>query len=127
MFNAMFEHQMIEGKSNRVKIDDVDAEVMYEMLRFIYSGRSSGIDKIADLLLAAADKVTRFELHITLFFFSVFIVCVCLKYALDRLKALCEESLCNNMDIDNVVDTLVLADLHSASQLKSQAMDFINL
>lgn len=57
MFNAMFEHQMIEGKSNRVKIDDVDAEVMYEMLRFIYSGRSSGIDKIADLLLAAADKV----------------------------------------------------------------------
>ena len=48
------------------------------------------------------------------------------KYALDRLKALCEESLCNNLDIENVVDTLVLADLHSANQLKSQTMDFIN-
>lgn len=53
----MFEHQMIEGKSNRVKIDDVDADVMYEMLRFIYTGKTSGIDKMADLLLAAADKV----------------------------------------------------------------------
>lgn len=57
VFNAMFEHQMIEGKSNRVKIDDVDADVMYEMLRFIYTGKTSGIDKMADLLLAAADKV----------------------------------------------------------------------
>lgn len=53
----MFEHQMIEGKSNRVKVDDVDADVMYEMLRFIYTGKTSGIDKMADLLLAAADKV----------------------------------------------------------------------
>lgn len=95
---------MIEGKMNRVKIDDVDPDVMNEMLRFIYTGKTCGIDKMADLLLAAADK-----------------------YALDRLKALCEESLCNNLDVDNVVDTLVLADLHSACQLKSQAIEFINM
>ena len=48
------------------------------------------------------------------------------KYALDRLKALCEEALCNNLDIDNVADTLILADLHSAVQLKYQAIEFIN-
>lgn len=57
VFSAMFEHQMIEGKSNRVKIDDVDPDVMNEVLRFIYTGKSNGIDKMADLLLAVADKV----------------------------------------------------------------------
>jgi speckle-type POZ protein len=42
------------------------------------------------------------------------------------LKALCEEALCSNLDIDNVADTLILADLHSATQLKYQAIEFIN-
>lgn len=55
----MFEHQMIEGKSNRVKIDDVDGDVMYEILKFIYSDKVSAIEKMADLLLAAADKVSH--------------------------------------------------------------------
>jgi speckle-type POZ protein len=53
----MFEHQMIEGKSNRVKIDDVDPDVMTEVLRFIYTGRINNIEKMSDLLLPVADKV----------------------------------------------------------------------
>ena len=51
---------------------------------------------------------------------------VSLKYALERLKALCEEALCSNLDIENVTDTLILADLHTAIQLKYQAIEFIN-
>ncbi|RNA33106.1 roadkill isoform X4 [Brachionus plicatilis] len=103
VFAAMFEHQMLEGKSNRVTIEDVDSDVMTEVLRFIYTDKANGIDKMADLLLAASDK-----------------------YALERLKALCEESLSNNLDTENAADTLVLADMHSANQLKTQAIDFIN-
>jgi speckle-type POZ protein len=57
VFSAMFEHKMIECKSNRVVIDDVDPDVMNEVLRFIYTDKASGIEKMADLLLAAADKV----------------------------------------------------------------------
>lgn len=103
VFSAMFESQMLEGISNKVQIEDVDPDVMKEVLRFIYTGKSNSIDKMADLLLAAADK-----------------------YALERLKALCEEALCNNLDIENVADTLILADCHSAVQLKYQAIEFIN-
>jgi len=103
VFSAMFESQMLEGLSNRVQIEDVDPDVMNEVLRFIYTGKTNSIEKMADLLLAASDK-----------------------YALERLKALCEEALCNNLDIDNVADTLILADLHSAVQLKYQAIEFIN-
>ena len=39
---------------------------------------------------------------------------------------MCEEALCSSLSVENVADVLILADLHSASQLKSQAIDFIN-
>lgn len=55
---------------------------------------------------------------------SVF--CFLLQYALERLKVMCEEALCNSLSVENVADTLILADLHSAEQLKAQAIDFIN-
>ncbi|XP_076793599.1 speckle-type POZ protein-like isoform X4 [Arvicanthis niloticus] len=88
---------------NRVEINDLDPEVFKEMMRFVYTGKAPNLDKMADNLLAAADK-----------------------YALERLKVMCEEALCSNLSVENVADTLVLADLHSAEQLKAQAIDFIN-
>jgi len=103
VFSAMFEHEMEERKHNRVEIADVDRDVMNEMLRFIYTGKAPNLERMADDLLAAADK-----------------------YALDRLKVMCEEALCSSLSIENVSDVLVLADLHSAEQLKAHAIDFIN-
>ena len=38
---------------------------------------------------------------------------------------MCEEALCSNLTVDNVCDILILADMHSATQLKAQALDFI--
>ena len=49
---------MEERKQNRVEITDVDHDVMREMLRFIYTGKAPHLDKMADDLLAAADKVS---------------------------------------------------------------------
>lgn len=103
VFSAMFEHEMEERKQNRVDITDVDHEVLREMLRFIYTGKATNLEKMADDLLAAADK-----------------------YALERLKVMCEEALCTSLAIENAADILILADLHSADQLKAQAIDFIN-
>lgn len=57
VFAAMFEHEMEERKLNRVAITDVDHEVLKEMLRFIYTGKAPNLEKMADDLLAAADKV----------------------------------------------------------------------
>ncbi|KAL5510518.1 hypothetical protein EMCRGX_G006078 [Ephydatia muelleri] len=103
VFSAMFEHEMEESRKNRVEISDLDQEVMQEMLAYIYTGKAPNLKKMADSLLSAADK-----------------------YALDRLKVMCEEALCANLNIENVSDTLVLADLHSATQLKAMCIDFIN-
>lgn len=103
VFQAMFEHDMEETKNNRVEVKDVEPEVMAEMLRFIYTGRTTNLEAMADSLLAAADK-----------------------YALERLKVMCEEALCNGLTVENVSEVLILADLHSAEQLKAQCIEFIN-
>ncbi|KFO30080.1 Speckle-type POZ protein [Fukomys damarensis] len=103
VFNAMFEHEMEERRKNRVEISDVEPEVFKEMMWFIYTGKAPNLDRMAHDLLAAADK-----------------------YALERLKVMCEDSLCSNLSVENASETLILADLHSAHQLKTQALDFIN-
>uniref|UniRef100_A0A2K6CQ86 MATH domain-containing protein n=1 Tax=Macaca nemestrina TaxID=9545 RepID=A0A2K6CQ86_MACNE len=93
-FNAMFEHEMEE-----MEINDLDADIFKEMMRCINTGKGLNLDKMAENLLAAADK---------------------------HLKVMCEEALSSNLSIENIADTLVLADLHFAEQLKAQAIDIIN-
>lgn len=48
------------------------------------------------------------------------------QYALERLKVMCEDALCTSLSVENAAEILILADLHSADQLKTQAVDFIN-
>ena len=98
VFQAMFSHDMEEKKNCRVEVKDVEPEVMAELLRFIYTGKTAAnLESMAADLLAAADK-----------------------YALERLKVMCEEALCNGLTVENVCDVLKIADLHSAEQLKAQ-------
>lgn len=60
----MFQHNLEESKQNRVEITDMDQEVLGEMLKFIYTGKSTNLEKMADDLLAAADKVFL-KIHLT--------------------------------------------------------------
>lgn len=48
---------------NRVEINDVEPEVFKEMMCFIYTDKAPNLDKMADDLLAAADKVTQLEIR----------------------------------------------------------------
>lgn len=109
-----------------MEITDVDNEVLREMLRFIYTGKSGNLDKMADDLLAAADKCVDLLFYGIFYDFWLILVCV-RRYALDRLKVMCEEALCTSLSVENAAEVLILADLHSADQLKAQAIDFINM
>uniref|UniRef100_A0A8L8JXA0 Speckle-type POZ protein n=1 Tax=Heligmosomoides polygyrus TaxID=6339 RepID=A0A8L8JXA0_HELPZ len=104
VFHAMFEHNMTESERNEVAIDDVEPDVLREMLCFMYTGSSPCVDQMAQHLIAAADK-----------------------YHLDRLKVMCEQALCAALTAENACVTLVLADLYSAEQLRTHAINYINV
>lgn len=52
---------------NRVDISDVDPDVFREMMGFIYTGKAPNLEKMADNLLAAADKVSTQLIDISYF------------------------------------------------------------
>ncbi|MEJ1288601.1 hypothetical protein NN561_019634 [Cricetulus griseus] len=102
VFRAMFEHDMEESRTNRVEILDLEPQVFKAMMEFIYTGKAPDLHSMADAVLAAADK-----------------------YGLERLKVMCEDVLRMDLSVENAAHTLFLADLHSAGQLKTKALDFI--
>ena len=62
----MFKYDMEEKKSSRVEVKDCEPEVMAEMLRFIYTGRTAtSLDTMAADLLAAADKYALERLKVS--------------------------------------------------------------
>lgn len=103
VFSAMFASDMEERLRGRVEIPDIDFDVLKEMLSYIYTGCAPNMGKMAEALLAAADK-----------------------YDLQRLKFMCQDVLCANFTVENTANILVLADMHNAEELKTAAIDFIN-
>lgn len=57
---------------NRVEINDVEPEVFKEMMCFIYTDKAPNLDKMADDLLAAADKVI---IIITMVQYDILYIC----------------------------------------------------
>ncbi|XP_065205324.1 speckle-type POZ protein-like [Planococcus citri] len=104
VFATMFKHDMKERRLNRVEIDDMDAETVYQLLRYIYTGKCKSLKKVPADLLAAADK-----------------------YGLDRLKLMCAEELGATISVDNAASILALADLYDVKELKNEAIKFISL
>ncbi|CAO2628113.1 Speckle-type POZ protein [Lemmus lemmus] len=99
---AMFKNDMEESRKNRIEIHDLEPQVFKTMVGFIYTGKAPDLHSMADAVLAAADK-----------------------YGLERLKVMCERALCQDLSVENAAHTLFIADLHSAVQLKTQALNFI--
>ncbi|KAL6644008.1 hypothetical protein ACP70R_018774 [Stipagrostis hirtigluma subsp. patula] len=108
VFMAEFFGEMDERTSHCVKIDEMEAKVFKAMLHFIYTDTVPELDEkdaamvMAEHLLAAADR-----------------------YALDRLKVLCERRLAFGIDVGTAATTLALAERYGCSQLKAKCVEFI--
>uniref|UniRef100_A0A1I7YDT1 BTB domain-containing protein n=1 Tax=Steinernema glaseri TaxID=37863 RepID=A0A1I7YDT1_9BILA len=103
VFAAMLEPHTEESSKNEVVINDLDYEILHEMLFYMYSGRSANLSSMALELLSAADR-----------------------YQLQGLKELANHVLRTGLAIDSVCRYLVFADMHSASELKNDAIRFIS-
>ena len=102
VFDAMFQHDMKENKTNETEITDVTPAAFKALLRFIYTGECE-VGNLAEELLVAAKK-----------------------YDIRELKEICAKEMVKQLTVDNAVRFLVLSDLHGAEDLKDGAMRFIN-
>ena len=102
VFYAMFQSDFSEQKDNTLEVKDIEPDVFVEVLRFIYTDKAEKLEEMAPQLLAAADK-----------------------YMLDLLKKKCEAFLARKVTLDNCGELLVLAHLHSSTDLKHTLLDFV--
>jgi len=104
VFTAMLKSGMKESVENRIEINDIALDIFEALLRFIYTGRVELTQVDAKDLLAAANK-----------------------YLLPLLKLQCQQFLSQIITLENYVELLLLADLHSAVHLEKSVLNFIRL
>ncbi|CAK1542742.1 unnamed protein product [Leptosia nina] len=101
VLKAHFDHNTTECLTNIIE-SPFETDSLREVLTFIYIDKAPRVDEIPEILLAAADY-----------------------YQLSGLKSLCEEALYKKVTVENAIETLQLADLHSAKTLKELTLEFI--
>ncbi|KAL7303410.1 hypothetical protein TKK_0004594 [Trichogramma kaykai] len=103
VFKAMFNHDMLENKSQSVDMIDISYDAAVEMLRYIYTGSVETQEcSLAAEVLAAAEK-----------------------YQLEKLKNECEHILVSQLSTNNVIEGLQVADVYNAKHLEIEAVDFV--
>uniref|UniRef100_A0ACD5ZX58 Uncharacterized protein n=1 Tax=Avena sativa TaxID=4498 RepID=A0ACD5ZX58_AVESA len=111
VFKAQLLGAMKEKAGHPIKICDVEADVFKSLIHFIYTDSLPEVttdkdptreDVIASHLLVAADR-----------------------YNIERLKILCEDKLCNQIDSNMVTTSLALAEQHSCHGLKEACFEFL--
>ncbi|TVU42592.1 hypothetical protein EJB05_09010, partial [Eragrostis curvula] len=110
VFKAELYGPMREARSDRITIDDMQPAVFRSLMHFIYTDSLPKMDDLMDAhhcdmiqhLLVAADR-----------------------YAMDRLKLVCQSILCNNLNVETVSSTLALAFQHNCERLKDMCIYFI--
>lgn len=106
VFAAMFQHEMKESKTGKVVIEDVEPHIFQELLYYIYSGRVSEplTETTAQPLFLAADK-----------------------YGMDDLKEECSNFMLTCIRVENVINLMAWAHLHTIDKVKNAALSFAAL
>ena len=102
VFKNMLESNLEECQTGRCVISDMSTIILDEMLRFMYHVALENDKTNAKELLKAADK-----------------------YEINDLKELCEKLLIDELDMDNVVGLLLLAEPLTAVNLKNAGLKFL--
>lgn len=107
VFRAELFGPMKENVSKSIPIDDMEPSIFEALLHFIYTDRlpdscNDGRNAAMQHLLVAADR-----------------------YAVERLRLMCESKLSEAIDVETVATTLVLAEQHNCSQLRRACIGFM--
>ncbi|KAM3206361.1 hypothetical protein ACQJBY_061820 [Aegilops geniculata] len=109
VFKAELYGPMGNRTAHNITVEDVQPAVFKELLGFIYTDSLPCVDNLhaenddmVKHLLVAADR-----------------------YAMERMKIICEGILCRRLRVETVATTLALADQHHCSRLKNACIEFI--
>ncbi|KAM3253943.1 hypothetical protein ACQJBY_047820 [Aegilops geniculata] len=110
VFKAEFYGPMGDNGVQDIIIDDMQPAVFKAFLHFIYTDSMPSMDDLEDddkremvkHLLVAADK-----------------------YAMERMKRICEGMLCRGLSVETVATMLALADQYHCSNLKDACIEFM--
>ncbi|KAJ8679180.1 hypothetical protein QAD02_014967 [Eretmocerus hayati] len=102
VFKAMFAHNMKENLEGIVKIDEFDAEIIEELIKYVYTQKSTRLPEISRELFEAAHK-----------------------YQIHDLEDKCKEYMIFNLNFDNAIDILDIAFLYNFGTFKKKVFAFI--
>ena len=105
VFKALLQAEMKEKITKTIVIKDSNPETIFILLHFIYT---------ADV-----------KLKNMTFLMARHLLGVAEKYLIEDLKKVCEEKLCMELEVNNSIECLVLADMHRASKLKKMALELV--
>lgn len=94
-----------------ITIKDVQPYVFRALLHFIYTDSMPPLDDLE------ADDHSEMIRHLLV---------AADRYAIERLKLICQSFLCENLDVQNVATTLALADQHNYDKLKDACIEYIS-
>ncbi|XP_020165958.1 BTB/POZ and MATH domain-containing protein 1-like [Aegilops tauschii subsp. strangulata] len=101
---------MSDKRTGRITVKDMQPAVFKALLQFIYT------DSLPSMLDLCDNDQKEMVKHLLV---------AADKYAMERLKLICEGILCRSLDVDSVATTLALADQHHCGNLKNACVQFI--
>lgn len=102
VFAAMLANDMKEKIESEIKIQDFNADVLSEMLHFMYT-----------------DKVTSIKDHFQ------DLLCVANMYDIQGLKHICEEFMLSELTIENVIQVFMLSESQNCTSIRPKILKFI--
>ncbi|TVU42667.1 hypothetical protein EJB05_09086, partial [Eragrostis curvula] len=115
VFKAELRGPMKEATADRIAVHEIRPEVFKALLHFVYTD---------SLLPVATDGNNKEEDNDDLQMTGDLLVAAD-RYAMDRLKLICERNLSRSLTVENVSTVLVLASRHNCSGLKDACSEFM--
>lgn len=105
VFAAMLSLNMFECQSGVIEITDTDTTVMKELLYFMYTDQLSSPTILKDQ--------------------SESLFCAASKYQIMGLVTICEDQICHDVNLENILSILCLSDTYGSSRIKEKAFQLI--
>lgn len=110
VFKAELYGPMREEGTEPIVVKDVQPDVFRALLHFIYT---DSLPPLEDLEEDDRNEIIR---HLLV---------AADRYAMERLKLMCQSILCENLSVQTVATTLALADQHHCDMLKDACIEFM--